>query len=72
MGCRVTFIPPIFLVLQCLNEPIPPLGIINILLQLGQFNNDNKSWKEKLKWGLLPLDYELPEPKPIINKLDYD
>jgi len=53
-------------------QPILPNLSCNILIQLGQFNNDNKSWKEKLNWGLLPLNYELPEPKPIISKLDYD
>jgi len=59
-------------IIGLLLQPILPNLSCNILIQLGQFNNDNKSWKEKLNWGLLPLDYELPEPKPIISKLDYD
>ncbi len=59
-------------VIGLLLQPILPNISSKILLQLGQLNVDNKPWKDKLKWGLLPLDYELPVPKPIINKLDYD
>ena len=59
-------------IIGLLLQPILPNLSYKILLQLGQVNVINKSWKEKLNWGLLPLDSELPEPKPIINKLDYD
>ena len=59
-------------VIGLLLEPILPNLSYKILIQLGQGNISNKSWREKLNWGLLPLDSELPEPRPIINKLDYD
>ena len=59
-------------IIGLLLQPILPDLSHKILLQLGQLNIDNKSWKEKLNWGLLPLDSELPEPKPIIDKLNYD
>ena len=59
-------------IIGLLLQPILPNLSYKILLQLGQINNSNISWKEKLSWGLLPLDSELPEPTPIINKLDYD
>ena len=53
-------------------QPILPNLSYKILMQLGQSYVDNKNWRERLNWGLLPLDYELPEPRPIIDKLDYD
>jgi len=59
-------------IIGLLLQPILPNISSKILIQLGQLNVDNKSWRDRLKWGLLPLDYELPIPKPIIDKLEYD
>ena len=59
-------------IIGLLLKPILPNLSCKILVQLGELNLDNKSWKESLNWGLLPLDSELPKPNPIIDKLNYD
>ena len=38
----------------------------------GSIYNKEISWKEQLSWGLLVSNSHLPEPNPIINKLDYE
>jgi len=41
-------------------------------MQLGERDADHGSWRNRLNWGLLPLEAELPKPKPIIEKLEYE
>ena len=52
-------------------QPLLPELSNKILFQLDQLNINN-IWLEKLQWGLLPQGYELKEPKPIINKFEYE
>ena len=40
--------------------------------QLGQIYKDNIPWKQQLEWGILKSNSFLPEPNPIINKLEYE
>ena len=43
-----------------------------ILEQLSQKGIENKSWNEKLVWGLLEPGINLPKPVPVIEKLEYE
>ena len=40
--------------------------------QLGSIYNNEISWEQQLKWGLLICNSSLPKPNPIINKLEYE
>ena len=44
----------------------------NILQQLGQIDKDNNNWKENLIWGKLKPGSKLPQPIPVIEKLEYE
>ena len=59
-------------IIGLLLEPILPTFSSNIINQLGEVDLQDKSWIEKLEWGLLPISNDLPKPKPIINKLEYE
>ena len=59
-------------IIGTLLKPILPEFSNKILNQLGENNNENNNWEERLKWGLLSLSSDLPKPTPIINKLDYE
>ena len=59
-------------VIGLLLKPILPTLSEKILMQLGERDADHGSWRNRLNWGLLPLEAELPKPKPIIEKLEYE
>ena len=40
--------------------------------QLGFIYKKDSPWQDQLKWGLLNQNSELPNPFPIINKLEYE
>ena len=40
--------------------------------QLGFIYENDSPWQDQLKWGLLNQNSELPNPFPIINKLEYE
>ncbi len=52
--------------------PLLPDLSLKIDNQLGAMHDDEKSWNDLLKWGLLKHNSNLPVPKPIIDKLDYE
>ena len=52
--------------------PILPDLSYKIDLQLGSIFNNKTSWKDQLKWGKLNDKLALPQPTPIINKLEYE
>ena len=59
-------------IIGVLLKPLLPEFSIKILNQLGENDIDSRNWEESLKWGLLPKSNNLPKPKPIINKLEYE
>ena len=52
--------------------PLVPNLSIKINIQLGSLYKEEASWIEQLKWGLLPQGMKLPNPIPIIDKLEYE
>ena len=40
--------------------------------QLGFIYKKDSPWQDQLKWGILNQNSELPNPFPIINKLEYE
>ena len=52
--------------------PILPELSSKIDEQLGSIYKDDKPWCEQLKWGRLKTNTQLPKPKPIIEKLEYE
>ncbi len=52
--------------------PILPELSAKIDVQLGCIYKKESPWQGQLKWGLLNQDSELPNPFPIINKLEYE
>ena len=52
--------------------PILPELSKRIDAQLGFIYEEESPWQNQLKWGLLNQNSELPNPSPIINKLDYE
>ena len=52
--------------------PIIPELSTKIDEQLGSIYKKDVLWKKQLKWGTLNHDSPLPQPIPIINKLDYE
>ena len=59
-------------IIGLLLEPFLPTISSKIISQLGEIDLKDKNWIEKLEWGLLPISSDLPKPKPIVNKLDYE
>ena len=59
-------------IIGLLMYPLLPNLSIRINSQLGNLYTEEMSWKEQLQWGILPLSKELPKPKPIIEKLEYE
>ena len=52
--------------------PILPELSSKINIQLGALYKKEIPWQKQLSWGLLISDSSLPEPTPIINKLEYE
>ena len=52
--------------------PILPNLSLKIDSQLGNLYKENIPWNDQLKWGLIEPGKRLPEPKPIISKLDHE
>ena len=52
--------------------PILPNLSLKIDSQLGNLYKENIPWNDQLKWGLIEPGKRLPEPKPIIIKLEYE
>ena len=52
--------------------PLLPDLSSKIDLQLGSVFNKKISWKKQLEWGRLNNKVTLPQPTPIINKLQYE
>jgi len=52
--------------------PLLPELSIKINEQLGSIFREEISWKKQLNWGLLVSNSSLPNPTPIINKLEYE
>ena len=52
--------------------PLLPELSSNINEQLGSLYRKEISWEKQLKWGSLISESNLPEPKPIIDKLEYE
>ncbi len=52
--------------------PILPELASKIDAQLGHVYKKDISWVSQLEWGILNHGSELPEPTPIINKLEYE
>ena len=51
-------------------QPITPNLSNKILSQLSLKNNVN-NWEDILKWGNLKTNTQLPEPKPVMNRIEY-
>jgi len=52
--------------------PLVPELSSKINDQLGSLHKKDLSWEKQLRWGLLKANSSLPEPTPIINKLEYE
>ncbi len=52
--------------------PLLPELSAKIDAQLGFIYKKEVLWKNQLEWGVLNQDSELPNPIPIINKLEYE
>ena len=52
--------------------PLLPELSSKINKQLGSIYKEEIPWEQQLKWGILISNSELPNPTPIINKLEYE
>jgi Methionyl-tRNA synthetase len=52
--------------------PLLPELSSKINIQLGSLYQKEIPWEHQLKWGLLISNSSLPQPTPIINKLEYE
>ncbi len=52
--------------------PLLPELSSKIDIQLGSMYQKEIPWKDQLRWGLLISNSTLPQPDPIINKLEYE
>jgi len=59
-------------IIGLLLEPLLPTLSNSIKEQLGTNFNSNKTWIDQLEWGLMEKGSILPEPSPIIEKLEYE
>ena len=53
-----------------LTQPIIP-DLSNRMLKQLSIHTPIQTWKDKLYWGLLEQDKLLPEPQPVMSKLEY-
>ena len=59
-------------IIGLLLKPLLPELSSKINDQLGSKIEKDITWSQQLRWGLLVCNSNLPEPSPIMNKLEYE
>ena len=59
-------------IIGLLLQPLLPKLSSKINEQLGSIYRNDIPWENQLKWGLLISNSSLPNPTPIISKLEYE